>query len=35
MRDFPEYVGYYAVKKYRYPGTPAANDNNRNSPAVP
>ena len=31
MRDFPEYVGYYAVKKYRYPGTPAANDNNRNS----
>jgi D-alanyl-D-alanine carboxypeptidase len=34
MRDFPEYVGYYAVKKYRYPGTPAANDNNRNSAAV-
>jgi D-alanyl-D-alanine carboxypeptidase (penicillin-binding protein 5/6) len=31
MRDFPEYVGYYAIKKYRYPGTPAANDNNRNS----
>jgi D-alanyl-D-alanine carboxypeptidase (penicillin-binding protein 5/6) len=31
MRDFPEYVGYYAVKKYRYPGTPAANDNNRNT----
>jgi D-alanyl-D-alanine carboxypeptidase len=21
MHDFPEYVGYYAIKKYRYPGT--------------
>ncbi len=30
MRDFPAYVGYYAIKKYRYPGTPAANDSNRN-----
>jgi D-alanyl-D-alanine carboxypeptidase (penicillin-binding protein 5/6) len=30
MRDFPEYVGYYALKHYRYPGTPAANDTNRN-----
>ncbi len=30
MRDFPEYVHYYAIKKYRYPGTPAANDTNRN-----
>ncbi len=30
MRDFPEYVGYYAIKHYRYPGTPAANDSNRN-----
>ena len=30
MRDFPDYVGYYAIKKYRYPGTPAANENNRN-----
>ncbi len=30
MTDFPDYVGYYAIKKYRYPGTPAANDNNRN-----
>ena len=30
MRDFPEYVPYYAVKKYRYEGTPAANDTNRN-----
>ncbi len=31
MRDFPEYVHYYSIKKYRYPGTPASNDSNRNS----
>src|SRR5665647_554996 len=30
MRDFPEYIAYYAIKKYRYQGTPAANDSNRN-----
>jgi D-alanyl-D-alanine carboxypeptidase (penicillin-binding protein 5/6) len=30
MRDFPEFVSYYAIKKYRYEGTPAANDTNRN-----
>ena len=30
VRDFPEYVSYYAIKKYRYEGTPAANDSNRN-----
>jgi serine-type D-Ala-D-Ala carboxypeptidase (penicillin-binding protein 5/6) len=30
MRDFPQYVPYYAIKKYRYEGTPAANDTNRN-----
>jgi D-alanyl-D-alanine carboxypeptidase (penicillin-binding protein 5/6) len=30
MRDFPEFVATYAIKKYRYPGTPAANDSNRN-----
>ena len=30
LRDFPVYTGYYATKKYHYPGTPAANDNNRN-----
>ena len=30
LHDFPEYVGTYAIKKYRYPGTPAANENNRN-----
>ncbi|MFC5520209.1 D-alanyl-D-alanine carboxypeptidase family protein [Polaromonas jejuensis] len=31
MKDFPEYVGFSAMKKYRYPGTPAANDTNRNT----
>ena len=30
MADFPDYVGFYAIKRYRYPGTPAANDTNRN-----
>ena len=30
MQDFPGYVGYYAIQKYRYTGTPAANDTNRN-----
>jgi len=30
MRDFPDYVAYYAIKKYRYQGTPAANGSNRN-----
>lgn len=30
MRDFPDDVSYYAIKKYRYAGTPAANDSNRN-----
>ena len=30
MHDFPEYVPYYAIQRYRYPGTPAANDQNRN-----
>ena len=30
MQNFPEYVGYYAIKKYRYEGTPATNDSNRN-----
>jgi D-alanyl-D-alanine carboxypeptidase (penicillin-binding protein 5/6) len=30
MQDFPDFVSYYAIKKYRYPGTPAANDSNRN-----
>ena len=30
MQDFPDYVHYYAIKKYRYEGTPTANDTNRN-----
>jgi D-alanyl-D-alanine carboxypeptidase (penicillin-binding protein 5/6) len=30
MQDFPEYVGFYAIKKYRYEGTPTTNDTNRN-----
>jgi serine-type D-Ala-D-Ala carboxypeptidase (penicillin-binding protein 5/6) len=30
MQDFPDYVGFYQIKKYRYEGTPAANDTNRN-----
>ena len=30
MQDFPEYMSYYAIRKYRYEGTPAANDTNRN-----
>ncbi len=30
LRDFPDDVSYYAIKKYRYAGTPAANENNRN-----
>ncbi len=30
MREFPEYTPYYAIKKYRMEGTPAANDSNRN-----
>ena len=30
LRDFPEYVPYYAIRKYRYEGTPAANESNRN-----
>ena len=30
MQDFPDYVSYYTIKKYRYQGTPTANDTNRN-----
>lgn len=30
MNDFPQYVPYYSIQRYRYPGTPAANDTNRN-----
>ena len=31
MQEFPEDAKYYAIKKYRYPGTPASNDTNRNT----
>jgi D-alanyl-D-alanine carboxypeptidase (penicillin-binding protein 5/6) len=30
IHDFPAYMPYFAIKKYRYPGTPAANESNRN-----
>lgn len=30
LQDFPEYMGYYKTQKYRYQGTPTANDTNRN-----
>jgi serine-type D-Ala-D-Ala carboxypeptidase (penicillin-binding protein 5/6) len=30
MADFPQYTSYYAIKKYRYQGTPTSNDSNRN-----
>lgn len=30
MKDFPQYIGYYSIQKYRYAGTPASNDTNRN-----
>jgi D-alanyl-D-alanine carboxypeptidase (penicillin-binding protein 5/6) len=31
MSDFPDYIGYSAIKKYHYPGTPPSNDTNRNT----
>jgi len=31
IRDFPEDVRYYAIQKYRYPGTSATNDTSRNT----
>jgi len=30
IKDFPDYVRLYAIQRYRFPGTPAANDTNRN-----
>ncbi|MBS0316664.1 MAG: D-alanyl-D-alanine carboxypeptidase [Proteobacteria bacterium] len=30
MTDFPQYMHYFAIKKYHYPGTPPSNDTNRN-----
>jgi serine-type D-Ala-D-Ala carboxypeptidase (penicillin-binding protein 5/6) len=31
IRDFPEDMHYYSIKKYRYEGTPKSNDTNRNT----
>ncbi|MBE7941662.1 MULTISPECIES: D-alanyl-D-alanine carboxypeptidase family protein [Ramlibacter] len=31
LQDFPQYTPYYAIRKYRYQGTPTANDTNRNT----
>jgi serine-type D-Ala-D-Ala carboxypeptidase (penicillin-binding protein 5/6) len=31
MQEFPQYMHYYAIKKYRYEGTPTSNDTNRNT----
>ncbi len=31
LQDFPEDVKYYSIKSYHYPGTPEANDKNRNT----
>ncbi|MDR0457715.1 MAG: D-alanyl-D-alanine carboxypeptidase [Burkholderiaceae bacterium] len=31
MRDFPQDMGYFAIKQYYYPGTPVSNENNRNA----
>lgn len=31
IQDFPEYLHYYSIRKYRYTGTPTANDTNRNT----
>jgi len=30
LRDFPDYARFHAIRKYRYEGTPPANDSNRN-----
>ncbi len=30
IQDFPDYVNYYKIQKYRFQGTPTANDTNRN-----
>lgn len=30
LRDFPAYAHFHAIRKYRYEGTPPANDGNRN-----
>lgn len=30
LADFPDHAAYFAIKRYHYPGMPAANDSNRN-----
>jgi D-alanyl-D-alanine carboxypeptidase (penicillin-binding protein 5/6) len=30
LRDFPDFARFHAIRKYRYQGTPPANDSNRN-----
>ncbi len=30
LHDFPKEVGYYSIQRYRYTGTPKANETNRN-----
>ena len=30
IQDFPEFLPYYSIRKYRYEGTPTSNDTNRN-----
>jgi serine-type D-Ala-D-Ala carboxypeptidase (penicillin-binding protein 5/6) len=30
IRDFPEYLHYYSIKRYRYEGAPTSNDTNQN-----
>lgn len=30
IQDYPEFVNYYSIRKYRFQGTPSANDTNRN-----
>ncbi len=30
IKDFPEYYTLYSIQKYRYEGSPASNENNRN-----
>ena len=31
MQDFPQQMPYFAIRKYRYAGTPVANETNRNT----
>lgn len=31
MQDFPQQMPYFAIRKYRFAGTPVANDTNRNT----